>query len=90
MSEEANLPVVIQTVIQRFPGRPGEIVRYCLEDESFRALCEDYGLAAETLRRLETVERSQVESRIAEYRSLLDDLEREIARELTRLAGHIP
>jgi hypothetical protein len=89
MIDGPKLPTTIQHVIDRFPGRPAEILSRFLESESFRALCEDYELAASTLQRLETVERAQVESRIAEYRSLIRDLETEIAGELGA-SGHPP
>ena len=77
--------VLIDRVVERFPERCHEILHLVLADDAFRALCEDYELAAETLRRLETVDRSQVESRIVEYRDLLDALGSEIALELGRL-----
>jgi hypothetical protein len=90
MVNEPRLPTTIQQVIDRFPGgRPTDVIRRFLESESFRALCEDYELATTTLQRLETVERTQVESRIAEYRSLIRDLEKEIAGELG-IAGEPP
>jgi hypothetical protein len=82
---ENHPPVIIRRVIERFPECTREVLRRFLTDDAFRALCEDYDLAAETLRRLETVERSRVESRIDEYRGVLDALEREIAIELSRV-----
>jgi hypothetical protein len=89
MSDKPTLPTLIQHVIDRFPGRPADVVRRFLESESFRALCEDYELATTTLRRLETVERLQVESRIVEYRNLIQDLEKEIAGELGPPTGPV-
>lgn len=74
-------------VIERLPDIAAE-VKECLSDSrSFRSLCEEYGMAAEALRYWQTAGAPQAPQRIAEYRSLLDELEAEIRSEIARLAG---
>jgi hypothetical protein len=72
------MPILVKHVMDRFPAEADLVLRCALESESFRSLCEDYALALEALRRLEAFDRHMVESRIADYRVLMRELEREI------------
>ncbi len=88
MSGPATMPSEVKHVIQRFPAQADLIVRLAAQSESFRAICEDYALAIETLQRFETLGRAQlenkaqVERKIADYRGIVLDLAQEIERSL--------
>jgi len=78
MADPAQMPILVRHVMDRFPADADLVLQCALENERFRSLCEDYALALEALRRLEALDRRMVESRIADYRALMTDLEREI------------
>ena len=66
-------------VVQRFPGRWGDIAALGQASEDFRALCEDYGEAVEALRRWQASTADPVASaRIEEFARLVAELEAEI------------
>jgi len=65
-------------LLERFPADAALIERLLARDDTFLSLCEDYCLAATTLARLVDSEQSGTRAEIAEYRSLVTDLEREI------------
>lgn len=68
----------VARVRQLFPERGEAVSELALLNETFRSLCEDYGLAMETLRQLELQNRPQDVEKMREYRQLLDELEREL------------
>jgi hypothetical protein len=78
----AEMPILVKHVMDRFPADAELVLKCALESERFRSLCEDYALALEASRRLESLERPIVERRIADYRALMSDLEQEIQRTL--------
>jgi len=82
MVDPTQMPILVKHVMDRFPADAELVLRCALESERFRSLCEDYALALEASRRLESVDRQIVESRIADYRALMSDLEQEIRRTL--------
>jgi hypothetical protein len=82
MVNRAEMPILVRHVMDRFPADAELVLRCALESERFRSLCEDYALALEASRRLEAVDRQIVESRIADYRALMNDLEQEIHKTL--------
>jgi hypothetical protein len=63
-------------IVARFPAKAAVIRRLWKESESFRSLCEEYQLAVATLRRWEDEGQQQ---RIREYRTLVHELEGDIA-----------
>jgi hypothetical protein len=65
-----------------FPDRAEEVSRLALRSETFRAICEDYGMATEALQLLETRKLPQDVEKMPEYRALIKDLESELKREL--------
>ncbi|MPY72867.1 MAG: hypothetical protein GEU87_01270 [Alphaproteobacteria bacterium] len=67
---------------QLLPDRAEEIARLAAISEPFRSLCEDYALAVNTLRRLESENRQQDVERMVEYRELIAELERELSESL--------
>ena len=64
------------------PDRAEEIACLAANSEPFRSLCEDYALAVNTLRRLESENRQQDVERMVEYRELIGELERELSESL--------
>ena len=69
-----------------FPDWGEEILRLALSRETFREMCEAYGLAVETLNILEQRNRPQDVERVYEYRALIKQLEKDLKHEL--LAAH--
>jgi hypothetical protein len=75
MATSASQASPVEEVIARFPEDGERIARLAAESESFRSLCEDYALVLGTLAGLDG---SGDEVRVADYRALAADLEREI------------
>jgi len=68
----------IDHAILRFPAR-GEAIRLAyLQDERFRAICEDLDLALASLRRFEARPDADRRPEIDEYRTVLRELEDEL------------
>ena len=63
-----------------FRGRPPELRRLALADPGFRELCEDYGLARESLARFEALPDAAERPEVTDYRSVIAELESEIDR----------
>lgn len=78
-------------VLSRFPENALLIRQLVLADQAFRSICEDYGLARETLTRFEALpEAAQKSAEVADYVSVIAALEDEISADLlnaTRFAG---
>jgi hypothetical protein len=64
----------------RFPEAAARLRRLALADPGFRDLCEDYGLARETLARFEARPDAAQRPEVPEYRSIVAELECEIDR----------
>ncbi len=72
-------------VLERFPTRAALIKRLSSENEAFRGICEDFALARSTLARLSTLaEPERNATVIADYESVVADLERDITAALQR------
>ena len=67
---------LLARVAERFPDQPGIVFRLALKDQEFLALCEEYNLARESYGRLQVS--PDHASEVAEYRSLIVELEDEI------------
>ena len=63
-------------VVERFPDQQAHILRLALRNEGFRALCEEYDLARKSYGRLQVS--SERAAEVAEYRSVIAELEEEI------------
>jgi hypothetical protein len=70
-------------VIKRFPEYEPAIERLVRTNESFLAMCEDYAVGVEALRRWERTTDPKRAVRIAELRMSLGELEVEILEALT-------
>ena len=64
----------------RFPGAAPKLRRLALADPGFRELCEDYGLARESLARFEARPDASQRPEISDYRIVIAELEIEIDR----------
>lgn len=82
MAAPEALPFDIAQVLKRFPGDAALIARLLVENETFRAVCEDYALARSTLANLEQPKEAREPPEVADYRSLVAELEKEIAEAL--------
>ena len=74
----------IARIRRLFPERAEAIPRLALQNDAFRTICEDYGMALEALRRLEVRNHPLDLEKILEYRALIRDLERELRDEIDR------
>ena len=70
-------------VIKRFPDHELAIERLARTNESFGAMCEDYAVGVEALRRWERATDPKRAVRIAELRESLAEVEVEILEVLT-------
>ena len=73
-------------VIKRFPDHELAIERLARTNESFGAMCEDYAVGVEALRRWERTTDPKRAVRIAELRDSLAELKVEILEVLTQKA----
>lgn len=71
----------VARVRKLFPDWSREISRLALSNETFRQVCEEYGLAVEALDLLERQNRPQMD-RMHEYRTLIKQLEKDLKYEL--------
>jgi len=88
VTDPTAISALLRHVVDRYPARAALILRMATTDEEFRSLCEDYALAMNTLLRMEALDQKRIEHKIAEYRAIIDDLEREIGRALVE-AGEV-
>jgi hypothetical protein len=75
-------PFDIAQVLERFPRDAAVVAQLLVESETFRVVCEDYALARSTLARLEQSNQAREPPEVADYRSLVVELEKEIAEAL--------
>jgi hypothetical protein len=64
----------------RFPGSSKDLRRLALSDPEFRGLCEDYALAKQSLARFEARPDAAERPEVADYRSVIAELELEFDR----------
>lgn len=79
----------IRAIVARLPQRELDIRRRCARDADFRSICMDYGEAVRALRYWQKVaqtgdRKKEADRNVAEYQSLLDELEAEILAHLNR------
>jgi hypothetical protein len=70
-------------VNERFPGQAVLLRQLALSDRAFRSLCEDYALARASLTSFQARADARERPEIADYRTVIAELEGEIARALT-------
>ena len=81
MSAPKNRSMPLTAAMARFADVADVIKSRAKVDEGLRDLCEDYRLARETLKRIRR-EKPRPAKKVAEYLSLVEDLEDEIMRYL--------
>lgn len=84
MSQPEASPLHIERVLERFPEDAGLIRRLAMESETFEGACEDYALACATLSQLLSAERNGRHPRLADYQSLVEELEAELSDMIER------
>lgn len=78
----------VAKVRKLFPDWGEEVSRLALRNETFRSLCEEYGLASEALDLLEVMNRPQDVEKMHEYRAIVRDLQKELRSELLASQDH--
>ena len=78
MRDLSDSPKSLELLARRFPGHADDLARLVVSSEHVQSLCEDYELAVNALRGLEARNQPQDAERMAEYRRLIADLEREL------------
>jgi len=77
-----RLPIDMNQLSEHFPDDAVLIALLLIQSDAFRNLCEDFILAKSTLDNLDKFQRQQQAAKIAEYRQLVTELEKEIAEAL--------
>lgn len=72
------------SILQKFPGHRGRIMRLYREREDFRTMCEDYEKCLMSLRHWSTSEAEEATARREEYTAIRLDLEAEISQHLDK------
>lgn len=70
---------------ERFPDKSHIIDLLMAEDSEFLTLCEDYDVCVYALRYWAKSKAPEAETRVNEYRTLIEELEEEIAQVLVAL-----
>ena len=70
---------------ERFPGKKQSIDLLIVEDPEFLTLCEDHDACVNALRYWANSKESVAETRVNEYRTLVRELQEEIAQALETL-----
>lgn len=79
MISPEHVPLDADQLVGRFPREAALIARLLVQDDGFRAMCEDWVLAKTTLaNQLEGIQSEQQPAKIADYRRLVAELEDEI------------
>jgi hypothetical protein len=72
----------VDHVIEHFPDRTELVRRLYLQDEQFRAICEDFELSITSLRGFEKRPDAHTRPEIDDYRTVLRELEDELRKYL--------
>ena len=65
-------------ILERFPDKSHTLARLIEEDGEFLAMCEDYDVCVNALRYWTKSKEPEAETRVNEYRTLVQELEEEI------------
>ena len=74
-----------RNIRERFPDKNRSIDLLIAEDPEFLTMSEDYDVCVNALRYWTKSKEPEAKTRINEYRTLVRDLEEEIAQALTRI-----
>jgi hypothetical protein len=70
----------LERVAAKFPRDAGRLQGLAVTDPEFRELCEEYGLAQESLAVFEAMPDAAERPEVSDYRSVIAELETEIGR----------
>jgi len=73
----------VDLVVELFPERTESVRRLYLQDEHFRAICDDFALSVTSLRHFEARPDAHSRPEVADYHAVL----RELTEELRRYIG---
>ncbi len=73
-------------IFKKFPNESVIAASLYYSQESFRSLCEDYSLALVTLASLKKMPDAPARTEVAEYQSIVSELESEIRSYLSKAA----
>lgn len=79
MEDMPTSPSGLDIALSRFPQSALRLRKLALADQEFRSLCEDLGLACESLARLERQAGMVDRPELDEYRHVIAELEQEIS-----------
>ncbi len=83
-SQAERMPHMLDHILDRFRELRVEIEKAALQDDRFRTLCEDYGVAVEAFEFWSASAGARSPTMIEEYRRLLVELEAEIFAEIQK------
>lgn len=78
LGKNCGIMRAVDHVIARFPDMGTTVRQLYLRDEEFRTICEDLGLAIDSLRHYQDRPDADLRSEIDDYRKLLHELEEEL------------
>jgi len=78
MADPVGIRLDLSHIIARFPKDAALIRRLVLKSEMFRGICEEYELARESLSWFEARQDAPTRPEVADFRSIILGLEREI------------
>ena len=84
MSEAGSSPSHMRQLLKFFPDETALVARMYAESPVFRSICEDLILADSALASLEAVQQERELAKVAEYRQLVLELQKEITEILER------
>ena len=70
-------PVILSSVINKFPDKANTLTKLFKKDENFREICEDYYLCVEAINKI-IITNSQKKKILKEYKNALKELELEM------------
>ena len=88
MSNKGSVRVLLDQIFKKFPNDTAAAASLYCSNESFRNLCEDYSLAQITLASFEKMPDALHRSEVAEYRSIIFELEAEISNYLANATSN--
>lgn len=72
----------IHHILERFPDKSHSLTNLMKEDTEFLSICEDHEVCVNALRYWEKSKKPEAETRVHEYRTLVEELEEEITTAL--------
>ncbi len=80
MATTDSVKAGLERAAARFPEEAGRLPDLAVTDSRFRELCEDYGLAHDSLATFEAMPDAAERPEVPDYRAVIAELETEIRR----------